>query len=486
MNIRFVSGVALTVMPLALSAGGGGKPDSGKPLNVLFFMADDLRPTLGCYGDPYAVTPHIDRMAARGVVFDRAYCQQAVSNPSRASMLTGLRPDQTGVINLSTHFREKLPEAVTLPQLFRKNGFYTVSTGKIFHPVRRLRDSLSWDAPESVYGTHTYADARNKGGKKRKGRAYERADVPDDIYPDGKIAAEAIAYLEGVAKSGEPFFLAVGFMRPHLPFCAPAKYWDLYAGESFEIRHPERPKGAARLAFHDNNELRGYAGMPKQGPFPPEERQQLTRGYYASVSYIDAQLGKVMDALVRLGLADNTVVVLWGDHGYHLGEQGLWCKSTNFELDTRVPLIVSVPGGKGGHCDAVVETVDIYPTLADYCGVEPPGELAGVSLRPLLEKRGEYRKQYAFSQFVRPYQAINKRVETHMGYSVRTPRWRCTYWYDLKTGEVAEKELYRIGKEGIETQNVSGNRRYAAVERMLASLLDDYRTGKYEKLRSKR
>ena len=358
-------------------------------------------------------------------------------------MLTGLRPDQTGVINLSTHFREKLPEVVTLPQLFRKNGFYTVSTGKIFHPVRRLRDSLSWDAPESVYGTHTYADARNKGGKKRKGRAYERADVPDDIYPDGKIAAEAVAYLERVAKSGEPFFLAVGFMRPHLPFCAPAKYWDLYADESFEIRHPEPPKGAARLAFHDNNELRGYAGMPKQGPFPPEERQQLTRGYYASVSYIDAQLGKVMDALVRLGLADNTVVVLWGDHGYHLGEQGLWCKSTNFELDTRVPLIVSVPGGKGGHCDAVVETVDIYPTLADYCGVEPPGELAGVSLRPLLEKRGEYRKQYAFSQFVRPYQAINKRVETHMGYSVRTPRWRCTYWYDLKTGEVAEKELYR-------------------------------------------
>jgi iduronate 2-sulfatase len=451
-------------------------------MNVLFIAVDDLRPTLGCYGDGRALTPNIDRLASRGTLFTHAYCQQAVSNPSRASILTGLRPDQTGVTDLNTHFREKLPNAVTLPQLFKNNGYYTAATGKIFHSGGRMRDDVSWSEQAPAYDRREYVTEQNLTQNAGKAAAAECADVADEAYPDGQIARDAIRFLNKASRNGEPFFLAVGFKKPHLPFCAPARYWEMYTSEKFGIDPRSRPEGSPDVAFHDSNELRGYNDIPDAGPVSPKKEQELWHGYYTCVSYMDGQLGKVMDELERLGLADNTAIVLFGDHGYHLGEQELWCKSTNFELDNRIPLIVYVPGQKraGGRSDAIVEAVDIYPTLAAACGLQVEG-LSGVSLLPLLDRTGARVKHTAFSQFPRPYEAITRPVATTMGYSVRTRDFRATRWYDLKSGDVVADELYLIGKQGVESENLSGQKRYRKTERKLTGLLDGYRRGVYNK-----
>jgi len=463
-------------------SGGQGNVDEMKKPNVLFLLVDDLRPNLGCYGDPLAVTSHIDRLAESGVVFTRAYCQQAVCNPSRTSMLTGLRPDEAGVTDLVIHFRERVPDVVTLPQLFKNNGYLTLGAGKVYHATPFIVDDLSWTRPIPPYETRRYLLPENQVGT-RKQNASEGADVPDTAYTDGKTAALAMKYLEEAAGTGRPFFLAIGFNKPHLPFNAPKKYWDIYQEKDFVIEPREKPEGSPGLAFHNWEELRGYRDIPDSGALAPEKEQELWQGYYACISYIDSQIGKIMDKLAELNLRENTIVVLWGDHGYHLGEQNIWCKSTNFELDARVPLIISAPGmkGNGQSSDAIVETLDIYPTLADVGNLQPESSLSGVSLRPLLENPEADWKNIAFHQFIRPYDALRNRKPTHMGYSIRTEDWRCTWWWDLSTGEVAGKELYRLEGSAIERENLSGNPEFTEIEEELSEKIINYKTGNYYK-----
>lgn len=465
---------------------GHAQKKQDKP-NVLFFFVDDLRPNLGCYGDPYAVTPNIDKLAQTAVIFNRAYTQQAVCNPSRASLLTGLRPDENGVTDLVTHFRDKVPDVTTLPQIFKNNGYLAVGTGKVFHTRPTTIDPVSWSKPMNQFPDRGYLLPENQG--KGKQNISEAADVPDSAYTDGKIANEAIRLLKEakLAKAkGQPFFLGVGFKKPHAPYVAPKKYWDIYKDVNFKIVQPEKPVGTPELAFHQNQEVRGYRDVPDEGPIPAAKQQEIWHGYYACISYVDAQLGKVMKSLEELGLKENTIIVLWGDHGYHLGEQTSWAKSTNFELDTRVPLLISAPNmkGNGKKSDAIVETLDIYPTLIDLCNIQPESKLSGISLKPLLSKPHKKWNDIAFSQFFRPYKALTKKEPmTHMGYSVRDDRWRCTYWYDLNTNEVVEKELYHLtgNNINIEDENLAGKPEYAKTESRLADLIDQYKNGKYNK-----
>lgn len=472
-NILIVHLLLTVFVGLKLSA-----QEKNKKLNVLFFLIDDLRPNLGCYGDRLAITPNIDRLARRGIVFNRAYCQQAVCNPSRTSMLTGLRPDETGVYNLQAHFRKKVPEAITLPQAFKESGYNTVGLGKVFHALSATLDSVSWTRSLTNYGGRNYVLPENLKGRGAKKNITEMPDVPDISYEDGKIAGDAVKFLSGASKSSQPFFLAVGFKKPHAPYCAPKKYWDLYQRDAFGVLNRERPKDAPAIAFHSWQELRGYRDVPDSGAMTVDQEKQIMHGYYACISYIDAQIGKVMHQLDSLGLSENTIIVLWGDHGYHLGEQDLWCKSTNFELDTRVPLIIAAPGmeGNGRNTNVIVETVDIYPTLVDLCHIQGGSNLSGKSLSLLLNNPSAPWDRVAFSQFVRPYQAINQsHAPTHIGYSVRSNEWRCTYWYRLADNGIESKELYFMGNGISETVNVSGQPQVAAIERKLAQLIERYR-----------
>ena len=338
----------MLVIPLLISdcTPPYAEKEKGQKYNVLFIAIDDLRPVLGCYGDPVAVTPNIDGLASNGMVFLRAYCQQAVCAPSRASIMTGLGPDNIRVWDLQTHFRENIPDVVTLPQYFKKLGYHSREVGKIYHDPLKAKDPLSWSAPSSLHVTKNghgqkYVLDENCTGK-MKAAATEMADVPDTSYIDGKVCHAAIEILNEIKDS--TFFLAVGFRRPHLPFSSPAKYWDLYKPEELPpIKNPASPAGVPEIALHNWKELRGYTDMPLIRDVGPEEALRLRWGYYAAVSYIDAQIGKLVLELKQLNLEKNTVIVLWADHGYHLGEHNLWCKITNFELDTRVPLIICLP-----------------------------------------------------------------------------------------------------------------------------------------------
>ena len=467
-------------VPVALLLLGCNEPVQ-KP-NVLFIAVDDLRPTIGCYGDIKAVTPNLDQLAARGVVFTSAYCQQAVCNPSRASIMTGLRPDRIGVINLENHFREAIPDVVTLPQAFIANGYEAMAIGKIYHGGKKTQDEVSWTKPSILNlskKANEYALPENKTGK--KAASYECATVDDEVYEDGQIAREAVRQLREMKQSGKPFFLAVGFKKPHLPFCAPEKYWKMYDPLVFNsLPDREKPVGAPDIAFHNSQELRGYADISQESNIDRTTERALWHGYYACVSFVDAQVGKLLDTLKELGLQENTVVVLWGDHGYHLGEQELWCKSTNFELDCRIPLIISAPGlpKSGLKSDALVEAVDIYPTLLDLCGIQSNGELSGVSLKPVLADPSATVKEAAFSQFVRPYGALMGKPASHTGYSVRTRDWRCTAWYNVKNGSLEFTELYNLKENRIEKKNESGEDQFADVEAGMLRLLQEYKNGR--------
>lgn len=420
-------------------------------------MVDDLRPALGCYGDRLAFTPNIDALAKTGTLFERAYCQQAVCSPSRTSILTGLRPDATQIWGLKKTFRETRPDAVTLPEYFKNNGYVTSQVGKIFHDPASHQDSVSWSGPvlHNVTGNQRgdkYVLEENL--KNGKGASTERQPVADSAYIDGKVADASVQVLRRLAK--KPFFLAVGFRRPHLPFTAPEKYWQYFDKTAFPDNAGYAPKNAPALAFHNSQELRGYSDIPKTGSFSKELVKHLWQGYYASVSYTDSQIGKVLAELDRLGLRNNTIVVLVSDHGYHLGEQDQWAKSTNFENAVRVPLIVSAPGfGKPASSKAIVELLDLYPTLTDLCGLPPRNELAGKSLAGLLKNPGADFKGFALSQFIRPYSALsNENNIQAMGYSVRTNRYRYTEWYPFKGDSVIARELYDHQTDPLETVNM--------------------------------
>ena len=405
--------------------------------NVLFIAIDDLRPLLGCYGYPEMHTPNIDALAERGTLFNRAYCQFPVCNPSRASVLTGLRPDTVGVHDNFKNFRETAPGAVTLPQHFKVHGYHTRSVGKITHGPNALLDQLSWSAP--IWREFW------KPIDKTMNPSWQALDVADSELEDGRIADAAVDVLKQI--KDREFFLAVGFNKPHLPFYAPSKYFDLYPPQTFSVPVDSRlPKNAPNIASNPRG-LKAYQDISKYPPFDDEKTLELIRAYAATTSYVDAQVGQVLNQLDTLGLAENTVVVLWGDHGFHLGEHGLWRKNTLFEDSVRSPLLISVPGQTAPNTktDALVELIDIYPTLCDACQLPTPTELEGISMIPIVEQPTRTWKTAAFSQLARS-------SNVH-GHSIRTQRYRYTEW-----GQNGDRgvELYDYEADPNETVNIAG------------------------------
>lgn len=440
--------------------------------NVLLICVDDLKPALGCYGDALAKTPNIDRLAARSVRFERAYCNQAVCAPSRNALLTGLRPQTLGIYDLGTNFRKSRPDAVTLPQLFKQHGWRAEGMGKIFHVGHgNTEDPASWSVPHWRANVIAYAlpESKAKSGLTReealfanqpakglpRGAAYEAADVPDSAYPDGALADHAIERLRAAkAKPDEPFFLAVGFVKPHLPFVAPKRYWDLYDRSAFrlaDVREP--PAGAPGYAPQFGGELRQYAGIPESGPIPEDLQRTLIHGYYAATSHMDAQLGRVLDELDRLGLAESTIIALWGDHGWHLGDHGIWCKHTNYEQAARIPLFVALPGLKGGtQSGALVETVDIYPTLCELAGLPVPAGLDGRSFAATLRDPALPHRDHVIHVYPRSSQGRGQLI----GRAVRTERHRLVEWKAPGApADTAEFELYDYQADPLETRNLA-------------------------------
>ena len=444
--------------------------------NVLFIAVDDLRTQLGCYGQEQMISPNIDRLAGRGIVFERAYCQEAICAASRCSLLAGVRPDTTRIYGLQTPLRKGMPDVLSLPQHFKQNGYTTISLGKIYH--HRSDDLVGWSKKpfrergkwrgrgyldgESIRRMRE-ADAK-KTPKQRKGigPAFEGPDVKDGDYPDGVNTEYALAEMRRLA--GKPFFLAVGYYKPHLPFNAPKKYWDMYPPGKIELPgNPLAPKGAPRFALTNWGELRQYLGIPKRGKCDDDLARKLIRAYYACVTYVDTLIGRLLDELNRLKLTDNTVVVLWGDHGWKLGEYGCWSKHTNFEYDTHVPMIFAGPGVKGGtRTKALSEFVDIYPTLAELCGLRVPEHLEGTSLVGVFRDPARAWKTAAFSQYPRG------RI---MGYSMRTDRYRYTRWQQRAGGKVVAVELYDHKKDPGENVNVAKDAAYAAAVKELDAQL---------------
>jgi iduronate 2-sulfatase len=441
------------------------QPAGGRP-NVLFIMADDLRCDLGCYGSP-ALTPNLDALAARGVRFDRAYCQQAVCNPSRSSMLTGRRPDTLHLWSNGTHFRERNPDVVTLPQWFLRHGYETRCVGKIFHNwhTKEKGDRRSWSADEFLhYANHGDDVPQVEGQLPRNGaldigRMYgkvpvcERRDVPDEAYFDGRVAAEAVRTLGQV--KDRPFFVAVGFWKPHAPFNAPKRYWDLYNPAKLPGYDAARPTGGPDVALHDSREVLG--APPMRVTPTAAQAAEMRHGYLANISYMDVQVGKVLKALTDLGLAGRTVVVFLSDHGYHVGEHTLWGKTSCYEFDARVPLIVTTPNmtSAGRTARGLAELVDVFPTLAALANLPAPPGLEGQSLAPLLADPARGGKGAAFTQHPRPAYIDRTPSGTPeaMGYSARTDAGRYTEWREWATGRLVAAEWYDHGRDPLERVN---------------------------------
>lgn len=495
----------LSIMPLTTKASQKElKKKSSNPKNVLFIAVDDLKPLLGCYGDKIAKTPTIDALAQRGCLFTNAYCQQAISGPTRASLLTGVSPDQTKVWDLKTQLRDQCPNIVTLPQYFKKYNYDVVGYGKIYDPrtVDKGYDSVSWSKPyvigipflNAAYGKplmshyqspilkekfeNIYKEAKTKGlkGYKAKRYAYKQIKmsteciaIPDDAYLDGAIAKGAVDYLENY-KGNKPFFLAVGFKKPHLPFCAPKKYWDLYKREEMPLAvYRKRSKNGPSIAYHKSGELRNYSDIPSLISFndvnnlvlPDEKARELIHGYYACVSYMDAQLAKVIKVLKEKGLDKNTIIVFWGDHGWHLGDHGLWNKHSNFEQATHVPMLIVDPSSKKRRVSHPVAFLDIYPTLCRMTGLPVASYLEGQDLSSIVfgDTKATNLSPYVVSQYPR-----GKR----MGYSIRTQQYRYTVWVNWKNkktipNDVFAEELYDYKNDPNETINIVKDRKYQKI-----------------------
>lgn len=435
---------------------------AAEKLNVLLIISDDLRDTVGCYGNAQVKTPNLNRLAERGVRFDHAYVQYPVCNPSRTSFLTGLRCEQTRVVLNTMPFRSQLPDVVTLPQMLRQSGWHAASFGKVFHVgevMGEIRDGWldlgkSWDAAQMFQATAAgnVIEGRNLTGGKLPWCRWGATAGTDDDQPDGQTAAHGIATIEKLTKEGKPWMVAAGFHRPHDPFISPKKYFDLYPPGSLKLYHdptnitPLKPLSISGGAFAE-----------AFNAFTDVERMEFLRAYYAGVSFTDAQVGRLMDTLDRLKLWDKTVVIFLGDHGYHHNERNWWSKATLFERVCRVPFIVVAPSGKRGEtCRSLIEAVDIYPTIADYCGVKAPQKLAGVSLRPLLENPAAKGRDAAFTLAMRG---------RNYGQSVRTERWRYTQWTD------GNAELYDELNDVEETHDVSGDPQNAALIQELKAKL---------------
>lgn len=444
--------------------------------NVLLICVDDLKPLLGCYGAPIVKSPNIDRLAARGVLFERAFCNQAVCAPSRNALMTGLRSQTIGIYDLATNFRQGVPDAVTVAQYFRRHGYRAEALGKIMHVGHgNFEDVGSWTVPHwgpkaGPAGGYVLTENRppqltreealfsnvppSQAAKLPRGAATECADVPDNTYGDGQIAEEAVRRLDAArAKSDEPFFLAVGFLKPHLPFVAPKKYWDLYEPAAFPLPAlTTPPQGAPEFAPTTWGELRQYSDIPATGRLDEARTRHLIHGYHAAVSYMDAQLGRVLDALDRNGFDKNTVIVLWGDHGWHVGDHGMWCKHTNYEQAARIPLVVVAPGvtPAGAKSGALAETVDLYPTLCELAGLPAPQGLDGISFAAALKDPATTTKDAVLHVYPRSQM---------LGRAVRTARYRLVEWKKIgDPADTAVLELYDYEADPEETKNLAADK----------------------------
>jgi len=494
MNLRFhsqrifVAVSALIALSLATNSHSSQAAEDSEQLNVLFIAVDDLRPELGCYGHPSVLSPNIDRLASEGTAFTRAYCQQAVCNPSRASLMTGVRPESLGVMDLPTHFRDVRPDSVTVSQYFKQNGYHAQRVGKIYHTGHGNHDDQhSWSTLENFplgprygpYGTEhlqsRLQEAREQGidlkdnSLRPRGLPWEAPDVEDHELTDGGIAAAGVELIQ--RHKDEPFFIAVGFQNPHLPFVAPKKYWDLYDPSEIELAdNPEPPLDSPSYAWASWGELRKYHDIPETGPLSEEQSRSMIHGYWAATSYVDALVGNLLDELDRLNLREKTVVILWGDHGWQLGEHGFWCKHTNYEVAARSPLIISVPGqpNAGVSCERLVEFVDIYPSLADICGLpEPTGlGLEGYSFAPLLEDPERPWKKSAMHVYPRNMPGHGGAL----GRALRTERYRLVEW-SPNNSDYAEYELYDFENDPDENVNIAGRPESEAIVTELTELL---------------
>ncbi len=496
-----------------------------QPKNILFIAVDDLKPLLGAYGHTEMHTPNFDRLSQMGATFTNAYVQQAVCGPSRASVMTGTRPDRTKVWDLHTDFRESAPDLYSMPEYLITQGYETTGVGKIFHQgsVSEGHDAKSWSVPyafptdfDPKYGQPAFnfyqkPETKKKmrqlrkealakglhGGKIRKyvfkhlRPSTESADVSDEAYLDGLIAKTALKELDTLIKTGKPFFLAVGFHKPHLPFVAPKKYWDLYDRDNIPVaKFQKLAEGTPKIAYHSFGELRAYSDIDNNLTFgktlPIAKQKELVHGYMAGVSYIDAQIGKLLDRLKEKGLLDNTVIVLWGDHGYHLGDHTEWCKHSNFQQATRIPMIIIGPGvPKAVKINQPVELLDLFPTIFDLADVPQPKQAEGKSLVPLFDSKTNYTftQDFAVSQFHRK----GNKVE---GYSIRTERYRYTEWHGnyyksfkpYKEDNIIGRELYDYKKDPLETKDLVNDPEYAEVVKVLKHKLKTFLENEYKRL----
>jgi len=497
-------------------------------LNILFIAIDDLKPILGCYGDKLVKTPNIDRLAARGTVFLQNYCQQAVSGPTRASLMTGMRPDYTKVWDLKTKMRDVNPNILSIPQYFISSGYQTAGIGKVYDSrcVDDELDKPSWSIPyykkaDKYYasktgipagGQYQLAETKTKfkkyalegEAKGLKGKeltnfvakyikpSVECTDVPDNAYADGANTLQAKEILKKLAKGNKPFFFAVGLSKPHLPFVSPKKYWDLYKRDQMPLApFQKKAKNSPDMAYHTAAELYAYSDIPEISSFsdqkvgldmPIEKQKELIHGYYAATSYTDAQVGILLDMLDSLGLSKNTIIVLWGDHGWHLGDHNLWCKHTNFEQATHAPLIISSPGINPSTTKSPTEFIDIFPTLCDLSGITVPSHLDGKSLVQVMKNPQVTVKEFSVSQYPR----TRNKLDTErlgwsdgqfMGYSIRTKQYRYTIWLKdsyrsykpYSKDLVVATELYDYNKDPNETINVANEKEYNIVAKDLNS-----------------
>ena len=441
---------------IACMAGVGARAENP---NVLFILVDDLRTQLGCYGHTETLSPNIDRLAAEGMVFDRAYVQVPVCGASRASMLSGLYPKADRFVTYHSYVQEDAPGIPVMPAWFKEHGYTTISNGKIFH--HQDDSTNAWSEVHRPQDFRVYLKPENQGLAFTNQVAYEAADVPDNAYPGGALAEKIIGDLRRAKKEGTPFFITAGFTKPHLPFNAPKKYWDMYDPEKLALAsNPFAPEGAPREALHQWNELRdGYGGMPRTGNVSDELARTLIHGYYACVSYTDAMVGKVLAELDRLGMRDNTIVILMGDHGWQLGEHALWCKHALFNTSTWTPMMIRAPGAKAEQrTKALVEFVDIYPSLCELAGLPKPAHLQGKSFVPLLKQPSRDWKKFAFSRY-------------HGGESVTDGRYTYSEWSD------GARMLYDHRKDAAENVNISENPEYKPVVERLRKELIEHRSG---------
>ncbi|MGP1990461.1 sulfatase [Zobellia laminariae] len=539
MNIRILALICVGLLFSCKNTTTPVEKEKAKQPNILFLAIDDLRPELGVYGSDIAITPNIDALAQDGLRFNNAYCQQAICSPSRASLMTGARPETIQVIENFTYFRDKNPDIVTLPQHFKNNGYEAVYTGKIYHgkyndpelswsrePVKmnktdvkfgfKLPENIKMQKENSAAMVAKYGEKALRNGL-GKGPSYEFADFPDNAYEDGFNTELAIATMKDMLQENpeKSFFLGMGMKKPHLDWIAPKKYWDMYNEADIKLAvQDSAPKDGATMGLHASFELRARAGIPKKGDISPEQALKLKHAYLACVSYVDAQIGKMLSALDDAGIKDNTIIILWSDHGWHLGDMGIWGKATNYEIATRVPLIIWTPDmakeTRGKSTDALVELVDMYPTLCELADISKPNTLEGQSFAPLLSDPEQEWKTAVFSQFPTPalrewaanplskgmretsfgplIEEVEGRIKKQqgekwdrdlfenrlMGYSMRTKNYRFIVWKDYTdaTAEPVFIELYDHEKDPSETVNVAKDH-----PELVAELMEQFNKG---------